>query len=168
MRLSYDTFDSALFPPLLDPTYFYEPLPMETHLEIQSTNVYSGATMCAVCSSSISPPPSPPPSPQITLFLPPKWHEIPQRLYEHGRKQWDHRPSDPILFQMKGSPGVNMGNALRKKFAGLEGRDDLVLQDAKKAISCRFLVRLSFTLRRERSDKSASSSPDIRPTSRPR
>ena len=34
-----------------------------------------------------------------------------------------------------------MGDALRKKFVGLEGRDDLVLQGAKKAISCRFIVR---------------------------
>jgi len=36
-----------------------------------------------------------------------------------------------------------MGDALRKRFTGLDGRDDLMLQDARGAISCRLLVRLS-------------------------
>ena len=36
-----------------------------------------------------------------------------------------------------------MGDALRGKFTGLEGRDDLVMAGAKKAFNCRFLVRLS-------------------------
>ena len=43
-------------------------------------------------------------------------------------------PSEPVLFQVDG---------FRKKFGGLEGMNDLVLQHIKKATSCRFLVRLS-------------------------
>jgi hypothetical protein len=34
-----------------------------------------------------------------------------------------------------------MGDALRKKPTGLDGRDDLVLQDAQDTVSCRFWVR---------------------------
>ena len=77
------------------------------------------------------------------MICPPKWYEIPQRPYDHGRRQWDYTPSDPILFQVNGYPGVNLGDALRNNLTGLEGRDDLVLQDARTAISCRFLVRFS-------------------------
>ena len=36
-----------------------------------------------------------------------------------------------------------MGNALRNKFTGLEGRDDLVMEGGKKAFTSRFLVRSS-------------------------
>jgi len=35
-----------------------------------------------------------------------------------------------------------MGDALRKEFTGLDGRDDPVLQEAAGAISCRLLVGL--------------------------
>lgn len=35
-----------------------------------------------------------------------------------------------------------MGDALRGRLTGLDGRDDLVLQDAGRAISCRLSVRL--------------------------
>jgi hypothetical protein len=35
-----------------------------------------------------------------------------------------------------------MGDALRKTFTGLDGRDDPVLEDAAGAISCRLLVGL--------------------------
>jgi hypothetical protein len=35
-----------------------------------------------------------------------------------------------------------MGDALRKRFAGLDGRDDRVLKDPAGAISCRLLVCL--------------------------
>ena len=39
-----------------------------------------------------------------------------------------------------------MGDALRKTFTGLDGRDNPVLQGAAGAISCRFLVGLSWSL----------------------
>jgi len=35
---------------------------------------------------------------------------------------------------------MNLKDALRKEFAGLDGRDDPMLQDAAGAISCRLLV----------------------------
>lgn len=73
-----------------------------------------------------------------------KWHLIPQRPY--GQKQWDYKPVEPILFQVNGHPGVNMGAALRKEFTNLEGRDDLVLQDVGEVISCSLFVRSSCRL----------------------
>ena len=77
------------------------------------------------------------------MYCPPKWRKVPQMHHDHGRKQRDYTPSEPVLFQVNGYPGVNLGNALRNNFTGLEGRDDLVLQDAKMTISCRILVRFS-------------------------
>ena len=74
--------------------------------------------------------------------FPPNWYPIPQRIYDYGRRQRDYIRSGPIHFHVNGRPGLNIGNALRKNFQGLEGRDDLVLQDAGRAISCRLLVRL--------------------------
>lgn len=38
-----------------------------------------------------------------------------------------------------------MGDALRKVFTGLDGRDDPVLQEATGAISCRLLVGLRWS-----------------------
>lgn len=92
--------------------------------------------ICAVCSGSASVPP-PPPVLESIVFLPSKWHKIPQDTY--SQKQWDYRASAPIPFQANGSPGFNMGQALNKKFATLEGWDDLVLEGAKGVISCRLL-----------------------------
>ena len=71
------------------------------------------------------------------------WHQIPQRTYSHGQKQWDFRSSQPITFCTNGLPGSNMGDALRKRFIGFDGRDDLVLQGAGGSISCRLEVRRS-------------------------
>ena len=90
---------------------------------------------------SLSPPT---PAPQIETFPlhNPDWLKIPQKVYNYGRKQWDFRPSGSIHFCVNGRPGLNMGDALRKKFTGLDGRDDLILQDAPTAISCRLSVRL--------------------------
>ena len=96
---------------------------------------------------SVSTPPLPPiPASQAAPFYPSNWRKIPQKVYDHGKKQWDFRPSQPIMFHVNGCPGVNMGDALRKKFTGLDGRDDLVLQDARHAISCRLWVRSSCQL----------------------
>ena len=35
---------------------------------------------------------------------------------------------------------MNMGDALRKQFAGLDGRDDPMFRNAAKTVSCRFSV----------------------------
>lgn len=90
--------------------------------------------LCLVRSASASPPPSTPP---------PNWQRIPQNAYDHGKKQWNFTRSEDISFGVNGRPGVNMRDALRKRFTGLDGRDELVLQDASSVISCRLLVRLS-------------------------
>ena len=115
----------------VDPLHLCEPLPMKTQLGAQLTHVNSddGAV-------DHSRPPSIYPQP---VTFPHHWHEIPQKLYGPGRKQLNFSQLESIFFQVNGSPGVNMGDALRKKFVGLEGRDDLVLHGTK-AISCRFSV----------------------------
>jgi len=86
---------------------------------------------------------------QSTLSLPSaaafpaNWFKIPQRSYDHGRKQWSFKPLEPISFSTNGRPGVNLGNALRKIYTGLDGQDDPMLQNAAGVISCRLLVSLS-------------------------
>jgi hypothetical protein len=106
-----------------------------------TTTVDNGTRLCAVCSASISPP-SPVPSPQTATFPPFNWKLIPQNAYDHGKKQWDFRPLESVLFSANGFPGMNMGDAFRKRYTDLDGRDDLVLQDASNVISYRLLVRL--------------------------
>ena len=88
-------------------------------------------------------PPSPPtPTPsQNTTGCPSNWRKIPQTDYGWGKKQWNHQPSEPILFYVNGRPGVNMGDALRNAFIGFDGRDDLMFRDAGVSFSCRLLVR---------------------------
>jgi len=78
-----------------------------------------------------------------TATFPPNWRKIPQKVYDHERRQWDFTPSEPIFFSVNGRPGLNIGDALRENFMGLEGRDDPVLRDVGSTISCQFLVRLS-------------------------
>ena len=95
---------------------------------------------CVVYSASTS---VPPPTLQTIIPSPCNWYRIPQKAYGHGQKQWDFTPSECVSFKVDGFPGVNMRDAFRKRFTGLVGRDDLVLQDARNAISCRLLVRLS-------------------------
>ena len=68
------------------------------------------------------------------------WVEIPQKVYDLGRRQWNFQRSGSIPFSVNGFLGVNMQDALRKYFTGLDGRDDLVFQNMAGAISCRFLV----------------------------
>lgn len=143
--LSDGTYESPFSSTSFYPLCLWERVPAGLQLDARATNVDDSANTRAVCSSPIRPPPSLP-SLQPVAFYPTKWQEIPQRPYDHGRKQWDYTRSEPILFQVNNFPGVNMGNALGNRFAGLEGRDDLVLQDAKKAISCRFLVHFSCQL----------------------
>ena len=80
----------------------------------------------------------PPPSP-IPIFAP-QWFEVPQRVYKHDDKQCYFKRSEPMSFNFNGLPGISMGNALRKQFMGLGGRDDPTFRNTTKAISCRFLV----------------------------
>ena len=82
-----------------------------------------------------------PSSPPVTA-LPPDWIKVPQRDYDHGRKQRNFERLAPIFFSVNGRPGINLGDALRKTSTGLDGRDDPVLQEATSTISCRLLVRL--------------------------
>ena len=89
-----------------------------------------------------------PRSPPAPAF-PPNWIRVPQRGYDYGRKQWNFERSEPISFSVNGRPGINMGDALRKSFAELDGRDDPVLQDAQGAISCRLLVSCGSPLGRQ-------------------
>jgi hypothetical protein len=85
---------------------------------------------------------------QQALSLPPattfpyNWIRVPQRSYDHGRKQWNFERLESISFSANGRPGINMRDALRKTFTGLDGRDDPVLENAAGAISCRLLVGL--------------------------
>jgi len=128
------SFDMRLYELLL----IYELALMENPPDSQPTDLDERPQICASCSAVVSPPISPP-SPQVAtfLFLPPKWHQIPQRRYE--QKQWDYSPVASILFPVNGYPGINMMDAFRKKFATLEGWEDPVLEDAGKTFSCRIL-----------------------------
>lgn len=80
-----------------------------------------------------------PPLPFVATF-PLNWIEVPQRNYGHGLKQRCFQQLDTVSFSVGDRQGINMGDALRKVFVGLNGRDDPVLQDTARAISCRFLV----------------------------
>ena len=80
--------------------------------------------------------------PSATTF-PIDWIKVPQRSYDHGRKQWSFKPSEPIPFRTNGRPGISLRDALRKKFADLDDRDDPMLRDARGAVSCRLLVGFS-------------------------
>lgn len=135
MPLSQTILEHPLPSSLSFPVFQDELYPVEIQSNVQPANA-NDISIPTAHSPHIPPPPTLSP-PRPVAFLPPKWHVIPQSPYK--RKQWDYRPSEPILFQADGSPGVNMGEVLRKQFATLKGRDDLVMQGAKKAFHCRFL-----------------------------
>jgi len=85
-----------------------------------------------------------PAAPPTPAFITPDAHIIiPQMpyVYDSRRQGWQH--SEPIIFSTNGFPGLNMGDALRKRFTGLDGQDDLVLQGAGACISCWLEVRWS-------------------------
>ena len=129
----------------LDPSLpHYNPAPSSFSPQI-ITPVNDGEGFCAIY--SMSTPPLPPTSTsQMVPLYSSNWRKIPQKVYDHGKKQRGFRPSEPILFHVNGCLGVNMGDALRKKFTGLDGRDDPMLQDARGAISCRLWVRSPYQL----------------------
>lgn len=103
----------------------HQPLPAPMELEVMPFGVFSSMAL------------------QTAVSLPSNWFRIPQMPYNQGRKSWDFKPLEPISFSVNGRPGVNMGDALHRRFTGLDGRDDLILQDAGDVISCRLSVRLS-------------------------
>lgn len=121
-----------------DPSHPHIPDPTSRPPTI-TTPVDNRMNLCAVCSASSSLP-LPVLPPQTATSPPSNWHKIPQRVYDHGRKQWDYTPSGCISFGVNDRPGMNIGDALRKRFMDLVGRDDLVLQDAGSVISCRLSV----------------------------
>ena len=81
-----------------------------------------------------------PTAPPIPPFTTPDAHiMIPQKPHVCERQQrWQQ--SESITFSTNGFPGVNMRDALCKRFTALDGRDDLVLQGAGGSISCRLEV----------------------------
>ena len=99
-------------------------------------------TKCPSKVFSFRKPTQPTPSSPPTTAFPLNRIRVPQRSYDHGRKQWNFKRLESISFSVDGRPGINIGDALRKTFTGLDGRDDPVLTDAAGAISCRLLVRL--------------------------
>ena len=123
---------------------FSQDIPDSLNFPLQITVPTDGgaALRPAASSTSISVP-LPIPAPQTPTFPPLNWYRIPQKPYKYGRKQWDSKPLGYIPFSVNGRPGLNMGDALHQRFTDLDGRDELVLQDAPNAISCRLLVRLS-------------------------
>ena len=128
--------------PALNPSFlpYYNPVPSIS--STQSTPPASdGAGPCAIYSVSTPLSPTPAPS-QNATNCPSNWRKIPQTVYGLGKNRWDYQPSEPILFHVSGRPGVNMGDALRKEFTGLDGRDDPMFQDGVDAFSCRLVVRL--------------------------
>lgn len=134
-----DTQSTQEITPNFPPFDFQDPLSLPPQIPAPVDDI---ANFRDIRSSSASLPPATPPS-QVKALPPSNWHEIPQNAYDYGRKQWDFTPSEDISFSVNGCPGINMGDALQKRFAGLDGRDELVLQDASSVISCRLSVGLS-------------------------
>jgi hypothetical protein len=114
----------------------------QRHTSYPPTGVFYPAEILSSSSQLWEPTQSTPPLLLATTPPGPNWIKIPQRNYNHGKRQWNFERSEPVSFSVNGRLGVNMGDALRKAFAGLDGRDDPVLQNAAGAISCRFLVGL--------------------------
>ncbi|KAF9643619.1 hypothetical protein BDM02DRAFT_3272935 [Thelephora ganbajun] len=83
--------------------------------------------------------PQSPPTLSSAPISPPNWMQVPQRIYDHGRRQWDFKRSESIPFSVNGSLGINMRDAFRKHFTGLDGRDDPMFQNTVGTFSCRFL-----------------------------
>jgi len=80
--------------------------------------------------------------PQIATF-PMHWVRIPQERYSNGRHQHGFKPLESISFSTNGLVGINLVDALRKNFTGLDGRDDPMLQGGPGGISCRLSVGFS-------------------------
>lgn len=96
------------------------------------------STQYVTSKSATTPPAQLPP---LVTALPLDPIKIPQRNYDQGQcKQWNLKWLNLIPFNMNGRPGINLRDALRKKFMDLNDQDDPMLEDATGAISCQFLV----------------------------
>lgn len=115
--------------------------PFESHISAMQWNDASGVVSSAVGLTQLyAVPPvisQPLQSPPLAQSFALRWVEVPQRTY--GHRQWDFKPSEPIFFSVNGLPGINLGDALRKHFTGLDGRDDPMFEKKAGAISCRLL-----------------------------
>lgn len=117
------------------PRHQHGPPLAEIQLDARPTSIDDGSTIHAA--SPLNSSPRPQYSSLSVTFAPPKWHKIPQRIYEP--KQRDYTPAEDVTFLVDGFPGFNMEDAFHERFTALGGRDDLVLQGAKTAFLCRFL-----------------------------
>jgi hypothetical protein len=70
-----------------------------------------GTRLCAVCSTSISPP-SPIPSPQTATFPPFNWKLIPQNIYDHGTEAVGFQTVAKRFLQHKWFPGHEYGRCI--------------------------------------------------------
>ena len=74
---------------------------------------------------------------------------IPQREYD--RQRTDPLSStdlqQTILFKVNGDCGYPLEDALKKRYTGLDGRDDKMFVDFKSSISIRLEVRLTLPAR---------------------
>ena len=86
---------------------------------------------------------------------------MPQRPYDHGRRQWNFKPLEPMFFTTHGRPGVNLGDALRKELADLDDQDDPMLEGAAGAISLRLKVGFSWQFPIKVADLTPSQVPRI-------
>lgn len=77
----------------------------------------------------------------LLLSIPISWWKIPQQIYvpKVGKRSFPR--SLVVTFSVHGVPGFNLKCALDRTFAGLDGRDNPVLENAKGPVSCRLLVR---------------------------
>jgi hypothetical protein len=78
---------------------------------------------------------------------------IPQREYIRSKRDNlnDEELQEVIRFSVKGRCGYPLEDALRERYAGLDGRDDKMFVDCKSSISLRLEVRpacISAILRR--------------------
>lgn len=100
-----------------------------------------GSWFCDCTPASVTVPPIHLPTtsfPPLVNF-PADWVEIPQRTYNRGPKRLGFEQLGPIHFSTMSRPGINLGDALRKNFVDLVGRDDPMLQGSSGVISCRLL-----------------------------
>lgn len=70
---------------------------------------------------------------------------IPQREYDRPRTDplTEYELREVIWFSVRGTCGYHLGDALRKAYTGLDGRDNRVFTRAKSSISIRLEVRLT-------------------------
>lgn len=73
--------------------------------------------------------------------MPINWFEIPQQKYTTQVGNRSFLQPQAVTFSVDGVPGFNMQRALGRAFAGLEGSDSPVLENATGPVLCRLLVR---------------------------